>query len=231
LPDRTIRAVLVDIEGTTTPIAFVHDVLFPFARQRLPDLLRTRVDDPDIAAELAAIHERVPGGDPLAVLLHWMETDAKHTPLKTLQGIIWRQGYAEGALKGRLYPDVAPALRRWRMAGCRVFVYSSGSIEAQRLLFAHAEEGDLSELFDGYFDTGIGPKRAADSYRTIAAETGLPAGAILFLSDVAAELDAANEAGLATCQLVRSLDGTIASDRHRTAGDFMEVERKEELLF
>ncbi len=125
-PATGLQAVLLDIEGTTTPIAFVRDVLFPFARARLPDLLRTRAGDPAVAAELAAVRDTAPGQEPLAALLGWMDADAKATPLKALQGLLWREGYESGALRGAMYPDVAPCLRRWRAHGLRLFVYSSG---------------------------------------------------------------------------------------------------------
>jgi enolase-phosphatase E1 len=228
LPEPVIglQAVLLDIEGTTTPIAFVRDVLFPFARARLPDLLRTRAGDPAVAAELAAVRDAAPGQAPLAALLGWMDADAKATPLKALQGLLWREGYESGALRGAMYPDVAPCLRRWREHGLRLFVYSSGSAEAQRLIFGHSSDGDLSGLFEGHFDTRVGPKREAASYGAITGSIGLPPDAVLFLSDVEAELDAAAAAGLATAQLVRAADGTVASDRHAVAATFPDVERR-----
>jgi enolase-phosphatase E1 len=222
-PGSPIRAVVLDVEGTTTPIAFVRDVLFPFARARLPDLLRTRPDDPAVAAELDAVRQAAPGVDPLAVLLGWMDADAKQTPLKALQGLLWREGYESGALHGAMYPDVAPSLRRWHAAGLRLFVYSSGSTEAQRLIFGHSTAGDLTGLLSGYFDTRVGAKREAGSYRAIAESIGMAPGALLFLSDVEAELDAAETAGFATCQLVRTADGTAASARHPGAASFPEV--------
>jgi enolase-phosphatase E1 len=228
LPDRitAIQAVLLDVEGTTTPIAFVRDVLFPFARARLPDLLGTRAGDPAVAAELAAVRYAAPGQDPLAALLGWMDVDAKATPLKALQGLVWREGYESGALHGAMYPDVAPCLQRWRERGLRLFIYSSGSTEAQRLIFGHSSDGDLTGLLDGYFDTRVGPKRDQASYGAITGSIGLPPDAVLFLSDVEAELDAAAAAGLATGQLVRAADGTVASDRHPTAAIFPDIERR-----
>ncbi len=219
MPERP-RAVVLDIEGTTTPIAFVHQTLFPFARARLPSFLRDHADDPAVQAELQA----VPGPDPAATLLRWIDEDVKATPLKTLQGLIWREGYADGSLRGVVYPDVAAALRRWHGAGLTLFVYSSGSVEAQRLIFGHSTAGDLSALFAGFFDTRTGPKREAESYRAIAAASGLPAGTMLFLSDMEPELDAAAAAGLQTCQLVRAGDGTLASSRHPTAADLDAVD-------
>jgi enolase-phosphatase E1 len=155
-----------------------------------------------------------------------MARDEKITPLKTVQGLIWEQGYASGEILGALYPDVPAALRRWVQSGVKLFVYSSGSETAQRLLFRHSEAGDLSGLFAGFFDTRVGPKRDSDSYVTIARGVGVFGREMLFLSDVAAELDAAETAGLRTCQLVRAADGTIASDRHEAAADFGEVARK-----
>ncbi len=215
-------AVLIDVEGTTTPIRFVHDVLFPYARAGLPGLLVTRTDEPDVAAALAEVF----GPDKLATLLAWMDGDVKATPLKALQGILWRDGYAAGDLCGELYPDVAPCLRRWCAAGLRLCIYSSGSVEAQRQLFGHSVAGDLVPLFTGFFDTRIGAKREAQSYATIAQGLFLPGSEILFLSDIEAELDAAISAGLRTCQLVRANDATIASERHPTAEDFQAVARQ-----
>lgn len=223
MPD-PIQAVLLDVEGTTTPIAFVRDVLFPFARARLPELLRTRSDDPAVAAELESVRQAAPGADVLGTLLGWMDADAKQTPLKALQGLLWREGYASGALRGAMYPDVAPCLQRWQGAGLRLFIYSSGSTEAQRLIFGHSTAGDLTGLLSGYFDTRVGAKRESGSYRAIAGSIGMAPGAVLFLSDVEAELDAAEAAGFATCQLVRPEDGTVTSARHATAATFPEVE-------
>ena len=215
-------AVLIDIEGTTTPIRFVHDVLFPYARAGMAGLLADRGHEADVAAALL----EVPGPDKLVTLLGWMDSDAKATPLKALQGIIWRRGYETGELKGELYPDVAPCLRRWAAAGLRLCVYSSGSVEAQRQLFGHSVAGDLVPLFTGFFDTRVGAKREAPSYVTIAQGLFLPGAEILFLSDIEAELDAAAAAGLRTCQLVRATDGTVASMRHSTAEDFRAVARQ-----
>ena len=214
---------LTDIEGTTTPIAFVHDVLFPFARATMADFLANHAHEPSVAAELVAIRAVAPGQDPLAVLLGWMDQDAKATPLKTLQGMIWEQGYQDGRLQGVLYSDVAPALRAWQEAGLALYVYSSGSIAAQRLIFGHSNAGDLSPLFSGYFDTRTGGKREPASYRDIAAQIALAPGAILFLSDVEAELDAADAAGLRVTQLVRAEDRTVASTRHPIASSFTAI--------
>ena len=217
----TPRAVLLDIEGTTTSIAFVKDRLFPFAAAALDGFLAAHAADPAVTAILA----EVPGPDRAATLRGWMASDAKVTPLKALQGLIWAQGYADGRLKGHLWPDVAACLRAWAAAGVTLAVYSSGSVEAQRDLFGHSDAGDLVPLFAGFFDTRVGAKREAPSYTAIAAALGLPPGEILFLSDVAEELDAAAAAGMQACQLVRAADGTLASGRHPEATDFPGVAR------
>lgn len=217
--------VLTDIEGTTSAIAFVKETLFPFAAAELDAFLDARGDDPAVAAILAEVREAAPGEEPRAALHRWMAEDAKVTPLKTLQGLIWRAGYLDGRLKGHLWPDVAACLRAWASGGVRLAVYSSGSVAAQKLLFGHSAAGDLVPLFAGFFDTRVGGKREAASYAAIAAALGLPPGDILFLSDVAEELDAAAAAGMRTCQLVRAGDGTQASGRHAGAADFPTVAR------
>lgn len=220
-----IACVLTDIEGTTSAIAFVKETLFPFAAAELGAFLDARGDEPEVAAILAEVRAAAPGEDPRGALRRWMAEDAKVTPLKTLQGLIWRAGYLDGRLKGHLWPDVAPCLRAWAGAGVRLAVYSSGSVAAQRLLFGHSEAGDLTPLFAGFFDTGVGGKREAASYAAIAAGLHLPANEVLFLSDVAEELDAAAASGLRTCQVVRAADGTQPCGRHAEAADFPTVAR------
>jgi enolase-phosphatase E1 len=203
-----IRAVLTDIEGTTSSLSFVKDVLFPYARARIGDFVREQRDDPEVARLLD--DARAEAGDPamdleavIAALTRWIDEDRKVTPLKALQGLIWEAGYRDGDFQGHLYPDAAEALRRWHAAGLALYVYSSGSVHAQRLLFGHTPAGDLTPLFSGWFDTRVGAKGDPESYRRIAAETGLPPPSVLFLSDVTAELDAARAAGMATVRLVR----------------------------
>ena len=220
-----IRAVLTDIEGTTTAIAFVKETLFPFAETALEHFLAARGEAPEVAPLLAEVRNLAPGQAEATALRGWMAADAKVTPLKALQGLIWRQGYLDGSLKGHLWPDVAACLRAWAAGGLRLAVYSSGSVEAQKLLFGHSEAGDLTPLFSAYFDTRIGAKREAASYAAIAKAMHLPPGDILFLSDVAEELDAAAASGLRTCQLVRAADGTLPCPRHSQARDFPEVAR------
>jgi len=197
--------VLTDIEGTTTDVAFVHDVLFPFARRTLPELIRARASEPEIAAALDAARERV--GSPslsldetIALLLRWIAEDRKETSLKTLQGIAWEDGYARGELVSPVYPDAVTALRAWHAAGHALAVYSSGSEHAQRLLFAHTAAGDLTPLFGAYFDTRVGAKGERASYARIAERLGVAPAAILFLSDAPAEIAAGRAAG---CRVVR----------------------------
>ena len=208
-----IRAIVTDIEGTTSAIAFVHDVLFPYARGALPAYVRTNADDPDVRSQLdaAAAEAGVETTDTEAIiraLLHWIDEDRKVTPLKALQGLVWEAGYETGAYRGHVHADAVEALRSWHAAGLPLYVYSSGSVHAQQLLFAHTEHGDLSPLLAGHFDTTTGPKREAASYRAIAEAVGCPPGELLFLSDVREELDAAAEAGLQTAWVIRPEDGT-----------------------
>lgn len=204
----TIKAILTDIEGTTSAVSFVFDVLFPYAKQHLPAFVRQHSGEPDVAAQLQAVRNDSAEPDAsvdrvIEILLQWIAEDRKATPLKALQGMVWQQGYQAGQLKGHVYPDAVEALKRWHQAGYALYVYSSGSIQAQKLIFGCSEAGDLSGLFSGYFDTTSGPKREEASYRSIAASIGHPAEAILFLSDIVEELDAAQMAGMATCALVR----------------------------
>jgi enolase-phosphatase E1 len=218
-------AVVVDIEGTTTAIAFVHRTLFPFARARLEAFLAATPHDAEVEQAIAAVRAEAPGAGVAETLRAWIDADRKAGPLKLIQGRIWRQGFEAGTLKGHVYPDVAPALRAWHAGGVRLAVYSSGSEEAQRLLFGHSIAGDLGQVFGAFLDTRIGAKRETASYTAIARHLALPGENILFLSDLAEELDAAEGAGLLTCQLVRAEDGTRATDRHRTAPDFTAVAR------
>src|SRR5690606_28765418 len=140
----------------------------------------------------------------IALLSQWMAEDRKITPLKALQGMIWKYGYEQGHFKGHVYPDAVDRLRQWHAEGVQLYVYSSGSVQAQKLIFGYSECGDLTPLFSGYFDTNIGGKREVDSYRQIVAELGLPAAQVLFLSDIEEELQAAQAAGMQVCWLVRT---------------------------
>ena len=186
-------AVLTDIEGTTSSISFVADVLFPYARARLASYCAAH---PQEVAPILTEVEAIEPGDPIATMARWIDEDRKITPLKTLQGLIWDAGFREGAFKGHIYPDAVAGLRRWHAAGLKLYVFSSGSVAAQKLIFGFSEAGDLTPLFSGYFDTTTGPKREAVAYARIAEAIGLPPGDVLFLSDVAAETDAARAAGM-----------------------------------
>ncbi|AOH84138.1 enolase [Sphingomonas panacis] len=188
-----MKAILTDIEGTTTSLSFVADVLFPYARAHLPAYVAAH---PAETAPILAEVEAAEPGDPIATLLRWIDEDRKATPLKTLQGMIWADGYASGAFTGHVYADAVSALRRWHAAGVALYVFSSGSVAAQKLLFGHSDAGDLTPLFSGYFDTTTGPKRESASYAKIAESIGVAADEILFLSDIAEEIAAARGAGM-----------------------------------
>jgi enolase-phosphatase E1 len=215
--------VLLDIEGTVSPIRFVHEVLFPYARRHLARFLEAHRDHPAVIGALRDLDAIAPGAPPFETLQALMDRDAKVTPLKTIQGLIWEQGFGRGELQTSLYPEVVPLLRRWHAAGLSLFIYSSGSEAAQRLLFRHTAEGDMVPLFGGFFDTRVGAKRDQGSYVAIRELIGGEAGSILFLSDIEAELDAAAAGGFATCQIVHEQDGTKASLHHPTAGDLREA--------
>lgn len=202
--------VLTDIEGTTSAISFVKDVLFPFARAALPAFVREHGQEPDVRQWLDRVAAESGGvcQDEMIVevLQGWIDEDRKHPALKALQGMIWLEGYREGEFQAHVYPDAAQALRQWHANGHRLAVYSSGSVPAQKLLFGHSTEGDLSALFSGWFDTAVGGKREVQSYRNIVGQLDLAAHDVVFLSDIVEELDAAREAGLRTVLLDRRQD-------------------------
>jgi enolase-phosphatase E1 len=205
------NAIVTDIEGTTSAISFVKDVLFPYADAHLDAYVAAHRDDPIVAHAMseAAVEAAEADAGEARILAHlhaWIAEDRKATPLKTLQGLIWAEGYAQSGLLGHVYPDVPPVLQAWYDAGIELYVYSSGSIVAQKVLFGHTFAGDLTPLFTDYFDTTTGPKREAASYAEIAADTGFHPDEMLFLSDTEAELDAAREAGFQTARLLRPDD-------------------------
>ncbi|MDF4003520.1 acireductone synthase [Luteibacter sp. PPL552] len=222
-----IRAILTDIEGTTSSIDFVKDVLFPYARQHLPAFVETHADDPEVqhwlheAAKEAGWVE-ASRGEVIDLLIRWIDEDRKATPLKALQGMIWREGYEAKAYLSHMYPDVAARLKAWHDQGLKLYVYSSGSVPAQKLMFGFSEAGDLTPLFSGYFDTQTGHKRETVSYQRIAEEIGLPPAQVLFLSDIKEELDAARAAGMRTTQLVRPPQ-PIVDAGHPAVTDFHAV--------
>jgi enolase-phosphatase E1 len=224
------QTVLLDVEGTTTPVEFVHEVLFPFAHRHVREFIRRQRPSEEVLACLSELKEErhadvengltppewQEGSDELlaesvAAYVYWlMDEDRKSTALKSLQGKIWEAGYLDGSLRAPVYSDVPHAFKRWRGQGRGIYIYSSGSILAQKLLFAHTNSGDLTGFIDGYFDTTTGAKTSADSYRSIGARMHIPAAEVLFLSDVAAELDAAREAGMKTALCARA--GWIKSE-------------------
>jgi len=213
-----IRAILLDIEGTTTPIAFVHEILFPYARDHVKEFLMNNGEAAEVRADIARLREehavevsnaQQPPAlnddiESLVTYIAWLIAhDRKSTGLKSLQGKIWRQGYGDGSLKSQVYADVAPAFERWRASGWTISIFSSGSVLAQQLLFAHTEAGDLTGFISGYFDTNVGKKGEAESYRKIAETMNARPDEVLFISDVVAELDAASEAGMQTLLSIR----------------------------
>jgi len=218
-----IRAVLLDIEGTTTPIAFVHEVLFAYARSQVKNFLADQLGSAELAADLARLRDEhavdtIQNLQPPALVeaprdaeivsiaeyVGWLsDRDRKSPGLKSLQGKIWKQGYLDGTLKAELFADVAPALERWHRAGLKISIFSSGSALAQKLLFAHTHAGDLTGFISNYFDTTIGSKTEVQSYRQIAAALDLTASEVLFISDIVGELDAASAAGMQTLLCVR----------------------------
>ncbi|MGY2732775.1 acireductone synthase [Sphingomonas sp. UYP23] len=199
-----MKAILTDIEGTTSSIAFVAEVLFPYARARLAEHVAAHpAETAPILAEVVASEP----GDPVATLTRWIDEDRKVTPLKTLQGMIWADGYRAGAFTGHVYADAVAGLERWHAAGVTLYVFSSGSVAAQKLLFGHSDAGDLTPLFSGYFDTTTGPKREAASYTRIAAAIGVEPSAVLFLSDTLQEVAAARAAGMDALLIDRASDG------------------------
>ena len=206
-----IRGILLDIEGTTTPIAFVHDVLFSYARTHVRDYLAKYVDDEAVQSDIRLLRDEAKSEDfhlstideIVAHINRLIDLDRKSTGLKSLQGKIWHEGYADGSLRAQVFADVAPALVRWRAANKNVSIFSSGSVLAQQLLFAHTEAGDLTPFIDHYFDTSVGKKGEAESYRRIVEAIKLQPNEILFVSDIVAELAAAREAGMKTALSIR----------------------------
>ncbi len=221
-----IKAILTDIEGTTSSISFVKDVLFPYAFDQLPTYLAEHADNPAVAKCLSEITEIAQLKNPqlkdfVAVLRQWIDEDKKITPLKSLQGLIWQAGYSNGDFKAHLYLDAYENLKRWQAAGILLYVYSSGSIKAQELFFSHTEFGDISQWFTGFFDTTSGAKRESQSYRNIVAALNLPPEEILFLSDIEEELDAAKIIGINTCWVQR--ESNLLSLEHPIVNSFDEI--------
>ena len=226
------RVILTDIEGTTSSISFVKNVLFPYARQALPGFIAAHGQEPAVRRWLDAVATEIGGAcqDSLVAetLQGWIDQDRKHTALKALQGMIWDSGYRNGDFQAHFYPEVAAVLKGWHASGLPLYVYSSGSVPAQKQFFGYSTAGDLTYLVSGWFDTEIGGKREAESYRHIVQAVGVPAGAILFLSDVVEELDAAREAGLQT-RLLDRLDDYPMPRTGEATHDHVRVENFEQI--
>lgn len=225
---KDIKYILTDIEGTTSSVKFVFEVLFPYFRKNIGEL-KQMTSNPEVknafkqTVELAAEMEnkRLQSVDDIInTLYRWSEEDKKVTPLKSVQGILWRTGYDSGEIKGHVYPDVKPAFHRWKEQGKEIGIFSSGSIAAQKQIFGFSEDGDLTVYLSNYFDTTTGGKRDTATYSKIAEELSLQPSEILFLSDIYQELEAADQAGFQTIQLIR--EGTEAN-WDKTVGDFSQV--------
>ncbi|HEV7643256.1 MAG TPA: acireductone synthase [Pyrinomonadaceae bacterium] len=230
-----MKAILLDIEGTTTPIDFVHKTLFPYAANNIDNYVGEHFAE--LGEEIAALKaehsadtayeeefdEALPGSV-AAYLKFLIEVDRKSTPLKTLQGKIWQQGYENGELKGEVFADVPAAFKRWQTAGKKIAIYSSGSVLAQKLIFGHSIEGDLTKFITEYFDTTTGAKRDTESYKKIAEALKFAPADILFISDVPAELDAARGAGFITALSLRKGNAELTEEpTHRIIQTFDEI--------
>ena len=221
-----IKAIVTDVEGTTTSLSFVKDVLFPYAREHLLQFVADHTDNDAVREQLDAVCMEV--GKPLhdedivKHLIQWIDEDKKITPLKALQGMIWEAGYKKGDYTGHVYPDAVANLKKWHAQGIKLYVFSSGSVRAQQLIYGYSDVGDLTPLFGGYFDTRVGSKREVSAYQKIALDVGEEPANILFLSDIKEELDAAKQAGMQTIWLVR--DAAIDPQAvHQQVANFDEI--------
>jgi enolase-phosphatase E1 len=215
-----IQAVLCDIEGTTTSLSFAHDVMFPYSRKEMPAFIRERWNHPDLKPLFTQLGKDTPE-ETTRLLQSWIDEDKKEGVLKQIQGKIWRKAFESGEIRAHIYPDVPTKWFAWKESGKKIYIFSSGSVEAQQLIFRFSELGDLSQLIDGYFDTTTGPKKEADSYRKIADAIQIQPNDVLFLSDVVAELDAAGAAGMQTILVVRN--GQSVASNHRSVSTFKEI--------
>lgn len=219
------KLILLDIEGTISPLAFVHDVMFPYARRHAATWLGAHWGH-EVIAQLACDAGAASFRNAIeaeAAVHRLMDADAKVTGLKQLQGLIWEEGFRSGGLRSSLFDDVVPALDRWHENGREIRIYSSGSIHAQKLFFAHTTEGDLTSHFSGFYDTTTGSKRESASYTAIAADGGLPAHEILFISDLVDELNAARNAGMITALTIRPGDKPAPPNDHPAIHSFTEI--------
>lgn len=233
LPNKSsIHFLLLDIEGTTTPVDFVYKTLFPFASERVKTFLQVHSGEVEMQALIADLwREHGPENwdrqsleaeiaSAASYVRQLIAQDRKVTPLKTLQGMIWEEGYRSGDLRGEVYEDVPLAFERWKKEGKRIAIFSSGSVLAQKLLFGHSNAGDLTKYIEAYFDTTTGSKREATSYKAIGNALGAATGSMLFVSDVTQELDAARDAGMYTALMVRSGGSKPADSQHTCIESF-----------
>lgn len=235
-----VKLLLLDIEGTTTPVDFVTKVLFPYARRHVDAFLNAHWNEADLRADVQGLaaerardlarglnppaFESDESPAPVVRYVHWlMDQDRKSTSLKSLQGKIWEAGYRSGELHGEVYDDVPRAFERWRSQGKAIAIFSSGSVLAQKLLFSRTRAGDLTGFIRAYFDTATGAKREGESYGRIASALGVEPGEGLFISDVAAELDAARSAGMPTALAIRDRSLESASSVHSGIHTFDEI--------
>ncbi|MBY5993416.1 acireductone synthase [Ferrimonas balearica] len=221
-----VQAIIVDTAGTTTDFHFIKDTLFTYSADALPAFLAEKQNDFAVSNLLEDLRSHA--GEPqadldrLVVLMReWIEQDKKITALKTLQGLVWKQGYLGGAFQGHVYADAAEALKSWKTQGKRLYSYSSSSADAQDLLFKHSDQGDLSGLFYGHFDTSLGQKKTVQAYKNILNVVSLWPKHVLFVSDDVEELNAAREAGLRTCQVVRGPG--VRQGNHNVVDDFSQL--------
>jgi enolase-phosphatase E1 len=223
-----VTAIITDIEGTTTSVAFVYEVLFPYAKEHIPSYIKNHSQQIDVIEQLQLINIEV--GKSLLIneaieqLLQWMDEDKKVTPLKNLQGMIWEDGYKTNRFQGHVYDDVPANIKKWHDTGIPVSIYSSGSIKAQKLLFSHSIAGDLTPWLSGYFDTTIGAKKDHQSYLKIANEINKSPTEILFLSDITEELDAASQSGMQTVLLTRNKNDNSLQPGHIFAENFNQIQ-------
>jgi enolase-phosphatase E1 len=217
-----IQAVLCDIEGTTSSLTFVHDVLFPLSYDRMEDFIKQNWNSDFIRQEIQQIQSDDPN-EVIKTLRSWIKEDRKEGALKSIQGKIWKDAFESEKIRGHVYPDVPPNFQKWRDSGINISIFSSGSIEAQKLLFRYSEAGDLTQLLSSYFDTTTGPKRDSLSYKKIASELSLQPANILFLSDVQSELDAARNAEMQTTQLLREAATPKNFSKHPIVSSFDQI--------
>ncbi|MCU4676041.1 acireductone synthase [Catenovulum sp. 2E275] len=222
----SIKAILTDIEGTTSSIEFVHQVLFPYAKQNLAEFVKNNATQDNVLAQINAVKQVCQQPDMtteqvIEQLISWIEADKKEPALKSLQGLIWVKGYQNGDFTGHVYQDAYTELNNWHQQNIALYVYSSGSVKAQQLIFGYSDFGDMTPLFKGYFDTQVGHKREVNSYQTILQSLPFSASEVLFLSDIKEELDAAKQAGFNTMQLVR--DNKVIVGQHPQASNFTQI--------